>query len=306
MTPSLAELDGDHWPDPGPDATGLVRTCTALRDKPLDEFTTEDLRVMLGQRVGLPHLLPRAVTVLLDNPCAAGNHYPGDLLRAVLALPDAVWQPWPDQREQLQALLGGAWQAPGGLIIALTDEFTDENTSLPPGVVRLLVAHRAPPRLGAHLRLVHGVAHRLTGWLEQEYPAFVFDRDAVLFGAATHDLGKVLHPHELSGPGTEHETAGRRLLLAAGVPERLARFAGTHGGWGPGSDVEDLLVSLADKIWKGKRVPDLEQLVTDRVTALAGTDPWQTLLALDEELERVAATALWRLGIQNSYPVQER
>ncbi|HKS44698.1 MAG TPA: hypothetical protein VJT49_06200 [Amycolatopsis sp.] len=27
-------------------------------------------------------------------------------------------------------------------------------------------------------------------------------------------------------------------------------------------DLEDLLVSLADKIWKAKRVPDLEQVVT--------------------------------------------
>ena len=47
----------------------------------------------------------------------------------------------------------------------------------------------------------------------------------MLFGAATHDVGKVLQPSELSGPGSAHEPAGHALLLAHGVPERLARIA---------------------------------------------------------------------------------
>ena len=47
----------------------------------------------------------------------------------------------------------------------------------------------------------------------------------MLFGAATHDIGKTMHVAELSAPGSEHEEAGRQLLLAHGISPELARFA---------------------------------------------------------------------------------
>ncbi|GAA4606869.1 hypothetical protein BJY16_006043 [Actinoplanes octamycinicus] len=175
---------------------------------------------------------------------------------------------------------------------------------LPPAAAELLEAFGAPPRLGAHLRLVHDVAWRLTGWLAATYPDLRFDREAVLFGAATHDIGKVVHPRELSGPGSRHEPAGRRLLLAAGVAPELARFAGSHGSWdAPGVTLEDLLVSVADKVWKAKRVPDLEQLLVDRLVAVSGQEPWQVFLTLDDHLDALAAGADGRLAYQNGFPV---
>ncbi|WP_240521662.1 HD domain-containing protein [Amycolatopsis vastitatis] len=165
---------------------------------------------------------------------------------------------------------------------------------LPPRARELLESLGAPPRLGAHLRLVHDVAVTLTGWVRAD-----FDVPAVLFGAATHDIGKILHPAELSGPGSLHEVAGYSLLLSQGIEEASARFARTHGSW-DAADVtfEDLLVSLADKVWKGKRVPELEQ----RVTARLGGPAWETFLALDDELERIAAGADARLAFQAAYP----
>ncbi|MEU6315478.1 HDIG domain-containing metalloprotein [Streptomyces sp. NPDC047014] len=102
---------------------------------------------------------------------------------------------------------------------------------LPPGVSALLRTLGAPPRLAAHLRLVHDVAHELADWVNGYCPGLGLDREAVLFGAATHDIGKTVHPAELSGPGSAHEPAGRELLLAHGFPERLARFAATHAAW---------------------------------------------------------------------------
>ncbi|MBW6435754.1 HD domain-containing protein [Actinoplanes hulinensis] len=175
---------------------------------------------------------------------------------------------------------------------------------LPPEAVRLLVALGAPARLGAHLRAVYAVARDLTGWLEAAYPAVVFDREAVLFGAATHDIGKVLHRAELSVPGTRHEPAGERLLLERGVPPRLARFAGTHGSWhDPRAGVDDRLVSLADKIWKGHRVEDLEQLVVERIADVAGIAVWEAFVSLDDRLQELAAGADDRLAFQNAFPV---
>ncbi|MFC0439231.1 HD domain-containing protein [Kutzneria buriramensis] len=168
---------------------------------------------------------------------------------------------------------------------------------LPAAASELLARLSAPPRLAAHLRAVHDVAAQLTEWFADR---LTLDTDAVLFGAATHDIGKIVHVEELSGPGHRHEPAGRDLLLAHGVPPELARFAASHASWTePGITAEELVVSLADKIWKAKRVPDLEQLVIAR---LAG-EPWQAFLDLDDELTRIAATADHRLAFQSAYPI---
>jgi hypothetical protein len=173
---------------------------------------------------------------------------------------------------------------------------------LPGAADALLRSLDAPPRLAAHLRAVHDVAAGVLGWLADRHPAVEVDAEAVLYGAATHDIGKVLHPEELSGPGSAHEPAGHRLLLAHGVPERLARFARTHGSWTrEGTAFEDHLVSLADKVWKARRVPDLEQLVVDR---LAGEAPgWQVFMELDDLLTDLAGGADARLAFQNAYPI---
>jgi HD domain len=174
---------------------------------------------------------------------------------------------------------------------------------LPKPACDLLESLAAPPRLVAHLRAVHDVAWQLVDWVRRHYPV-EFDRSAVLFGAAVHDIGKTLHVGELSGPGSDHEHAGYEILLAHGVDPRLARFARNHASWhADGIDLEDLLVSLADKVWKGKRVPELEQLVTDRLAEAGGQEPWQVFMALDDELGRIAEDADRRLAFQASYPV---
>ncbi|ALG15496.1 phosphohydrolase [Kibdelosporangium phytohabitans] len=168
---------------------------------------------------------------------------------------------------------------------------------LPDRAAALLESLGAPSRLTAHLHVVHDVACHLLDWLEVRYPSVAVDREAVQFGAATHDIGKVLYPAELSSPGAQHEWAGHQLLLEHGVEERLARFARTHASWTePGIELEDLLVSLADKIWKAKRVPDLENLVVDRLPG----EPWEVFLALDEVLDRLAVDAHWRIAHQSS------
>lgn len=186
---------------------------------------------------------------------------------------------------------------------ALTDPGDPGLRQLPDEVTGLLLMLNPPPRLAAHLRAVHDVAVQLTAWLSVQYPALVNDRQAVLFGAASHDIGKSIHMDELSGPGSRHEPAGQQLLLDAGIDPRLARFAATHASWQAADiELEDLLVSVADKIWKAKRVPDLEKLVVDRLAAASGEEPWQAFLRLDDHLDQLAAGADGRLAFQNSYP----
>jgi putative nucleotidyltransferase with HDIG domain len=168
---------------------------------------------------------------------------------------------------------------------------------LPPKAESLLTADSVPPRLAAHLRVVHDVACQLVEWTPVR-----IDAEAVLFGAAIHDLGKTLHTNELSGPGHEHEEAGYEQLKSHGVDDRFARFARTHASWATMPvELEDLLVSLADKVWKAKRVQDLEEMVVAR---LAGDRPtWEVFMELDDELTRIATGADDRLAFQATYPV---
>jgi hypothetical protein len=172
---------------------------------------------------------------------------------------------------------------------------------LPDRVVGLLRAVGAPARLGAHLRAVHDVAVEILDRLGDDV---CVDREAVLFGAATHDIGKVRFPGELSGPGAEHEPAGEALLLRLGVEPRLARFAALHGRWErDGATVEELLVTLADKVWKGRREAGLEEQVAQLVAAGTGEPVWAAFMRLDDELTRIADRAEDRLAFQARFPI---
>jgi CDI immunity proteins len=80
---TLERLEGDVWSSPEFDSS-LVLTVHQLRKKPLADFTTEDLRIVIGQGVGLVHLIPIAISVLEKEPLAEGDFYPGDLLASVV------------------------------------------------------------------------------------------------------------------------------------------------------------------------------------------------------------------------------
>ncbi|MFJ6085302.1 HD domain-containing protein [Streptomyces sp. NPDC092369] len=189
------------------------------------------------------------------------------------------------------------------LSIALQDTDQPPLRPLPVEAADLLHEVEAPPRLVAHLRAVHDVAGQLLEWIAARDLDLGINPKAVLFGAATHDIGKTLHPAELSAPGSQHEDAGRELLIARGVDFAMARFAATHAAWTTDdAGTEDLLVSLADKIWKNKRVPELEDLVVARLSAASGRPVWEEFLDLDSVLARIGDQADERLAYQMSYP----
>jgi hypothetical protein len=91
MRRTLDEVDG-AWGDAPPDATGLILRCYALRRKPLEDLTVEDLRLGIGQEIALRHLMPLAIRVLELNPLAEGDMYRGDLLNAVLNVGADFWE----------------------------------------------------------------------------------------------------------------------------------------------------------------------------------------------------------------------
>lgn len=91
------------------------------------------------------------------------------------------------------------------------------------------------------------------------------------------------------------------------MPEFLARFARTHASWSAAdTTIEDHLVSLADKIWKAARVPDLEDLIFARIASARGTPRWQAFTELDDILQQLADGADRRLAYQAWHPVDSR
>lgn len=103
-TKTLDELEGIIW---GPPTFGshLVTTCHGLRTKLIQDFTIEDLRIMIGQKIGLDYLTPLALARLEENPWAEGNYYEGDLLHNVLELGAPFWQGHPEWKDQLDKIL---------------------------------------------------------------------------------------------------------------------------------------------------------------------------------------------------------
>jgi hypothetical protein len=53
---------------------------------------------------------------------------------------------------------------------------------------------------------------------------------------------------------------------------------------------------LADKLWKGARVGELEELVIAQAATASGQDRWQLFTALDSLFEGIAAGADARLA----------
>ncbi|MBS1525696.1 MAG: hypothetical protein JST19_08610 [Bacteroidetes bacterium] len=71
--------------------TRLVKRCEELLSIPLNEYSVEDLRLMIGQEFCLEYLIPLAIEKLKIDLFAEGDFYPGDLLKNVLNTRSEFW-----------------------------------------------------------------------------------------------------------------------------------------------------------------------------------------------------------------------
>ncbi|EFL06945.1 MULTISPECIES: contact-dependent growth inhibition system immunity protein [Actinomycetes] len=102
---SLQQIENSDWGDPPADATRLIATVHRLRRKPIGLLTAEDLRLLLGQHVGVPFLVPRALAMLEQDPLCEGDLYPGDLLASTLRVPVSHWRANHDHLDRLERVL---------------------------------------------------------------------------------------------------------------------------------------------------------------------------------------------------------
>ncbi len=100
---SLQELEHSDWGEPTYNSY-LVTTIHRLRRVPLRQFSVEDLRIMIGQNMGLPYLVPLALEQLRKHPLVEGDFYPGDLLKAVLSADANFWRDHADWRDEVEEI----------------------------------------------------------------------------------------------------------------------------------------------------------------------------------------------------------
>lgn len=109
---TLEQLEGKRWGDEPSRSSYLVTACHKLRKVPIEQLNTEDLRILLGQSIGVNYLLPVALDVLSADPLAEGDYYPGDLLSSVLRLDNHLWTQNPDWKIQLKSIVLSITDAP--------------------------------------------------------------------------------------------------------------------------------------------------------------------------------------------------
>lgn len=112
---SLEAIEGDRWTDPPAGATRLTATVHAVRRRPVSALGPEDLRLLIRQNIGLPHLLPHAVDVLRADPLVGGDLFEGDLLSAVLTRDHTAWAGAPQAARALRRIVAAMDDIPPDL-----------------------------------------------------------------------------------------------------------------------------------------------------------------------------------------------
>ena len=95
---SVEELENDYWEEPEEFPIGLVKRCHEYRKIPLNQLTTEQIRALISQEIGIKYLIGLAIEKLKRNVLEEGDFYPGDLLKAVSKIPSGYWNEHSSER----------------------------------------------------------------------------------------------------------------------------------------------------------------------------------------------------------------
>ena len=152
----------------------------------------------------------------------------------------------------------------------------------------------APSKLILHVQLVGEVAEALIHKLKNLNISFEYE--LVRFGVAFHDAGKILYPDELLKKGNLHEASGEKFLIEHGISYEIARCCRSHAQWKVmDCSFEEICVALADNLWKGKRIDQLEEMFIQKLSLKARKDYWQLFTEMDSFFEMLASEADSRL-----------
>jgi len=117
---SLQNLEKGDWGE-STDSGYLVTRCNELRRIPLNEFTIEDLRIMISQSIGLIYLIPLSLEKLQENILAEGDYYPGDLFKSVVNIDSHFWTTNKELHTQLKHIIASNYSLIESKNISLPD-----------------------------------------------------------------------------------------------------------------------------------------------------------------------------------------
>ncbi len=119
LTRSLEQIEGSALSPASP--TPIGRRCAGLRSVPLGALTAGDLGALIGQRMSLDLIVPRALDMLAKSPLVAGDDYPGDLLGAVLRIDGEFWLTHPRWHARVAAIADGVGSGPEEIALELSE-----------------------------------------------------------------------------------------------------------------------------------------------------------------------------------------
>lgn len=101
---SIEELENDYWED-SDFGSYAVQTSQRARKKPLSQLSKEEIRLLIGQKIGLRHLIPVALSILRDDPLVEVRYFEGDLLLQLLRLSEEDWKHNGEDLESFRSLI---------------------------------------------------------------------------------------------------------------------------------------------------------------------------------------------------------
>ncbi len=102
---SIENLEKDFWGPPPENSTDLVAKVHGLRTVHIENLEPKDIRLLIGQNVGLRFLVPMALEILKEDLFIDTDFYHGDLLQGVMRVEGEFWRTNKELKEQLDELL---------------------------------------------------------------------------------------------------------------------------------------------------------------------------------------------------------
>ena len=88
---SIENLEKEFWGQPPTNSTPLVEKVHRLRTIQIEKLKPKDIRLLIGQNVGLKYLIPVALDILQDDLFIDAEFYEGDLLQNVIKVDNGFW-----------------------------------------------------------------------------------------------------------------------------------------------------------------------------------------------------------------------
>ncbi len=117
---SIEEIENDVWEDEDDYPTNLVKRVHEVRKKKIRDFTDDDLRISIQEKLCLEVTAPIAISKVEKNVLLEALYFPGDLLLSLLKA-DLYWSEHKTDKKTFQSFVNSKLDD-----IKLSSEITDE------------------------------------------------------------------------------------------------------------------------------------------------------------------------------------